>query len=192
MSRKLLLIDYENIQNFDLSRLSGDIDVAIFVGAGQKNIPLALTKAAQKLGERLEWHEIEGNGHNALDFHIACHLGRVLEKARGPECYVLSHDSGFDPLLKYLCKNGLKCSRIANLAEMVAGSSSAEEANYKRVVDLLRKSPKNARPRKRTTLVAYIASMFQKKIPAMEIDGIIARLQSNKLLSERNGMISYG
>lgn len=192
MSRKLLLIDYENIQTFDLSRLADDIDVVIFVGAGQKKIPVSRIAATQKLGTRLNWQEIEGSGHNALDFHIACHLGRVLEKGGRPECYVLSHDGGFDPLLKYLGKNGLKCRRIGNLSEIVAGPSSTEGANYKRVVDVLRKSPKNARPRKRTTLISYIATIFQKKISAMEIDAIIARLQANKLLSDRDGTITYG
>jgi hypothetical protein len=193
MGRKLLLIDYENIRTFDLTRLAGDVDVVIFVGAGQKNVPFALTKAAHKLGSRLEWHEIEGSGHNALDFHIACHLGRVFEKARGLECYVLSHDGGFDPLLKYLSKNGLKCSRIANLSEIVAGPTSPEEANYKLVVDLLRKSAKSGRPRKRATLIRYIASMFPKQQPSpVEIDAIITHLKANKLLSERDGTISYG
>lgn len=192
MSRKLLLIDFENIQNFDVSRLTEDIDIVIFVGAGQKNIPISRVAATQKLGGRVEWLQIEGSGHNALDFHIACHLGRVLEKGQRPECYVLSHDAGFDPLLKYLGKNGLKCSRIGNLSEIVAGPSSREAANYKRVADLLGKLSKNARPRKRATLISYIATIFQKKISDMEVDAIIARLQANKILSERDGTISYG
>lgn len=192
MVRKLLLIDFENIQQFDLSRIGGDVDVVIFVGTGQKNIPVALVAGTQKLGNRVEWQRVEGSGRNALDFHIACHLGRILERGRGYDCYVLSHDTGFDPLLKYLGKQGLKCRRIGNLAELGVGPSATEDAKYKRVVDVLRKSPKRSRPRKRATLVQFIASLFQKNVSPMEIDAIIARLRANKLLLEHDDTISYG
>jgi len=99
--------------------------------------------SAQKLGSRVEWQRVEGNGSNALDFYIACHLGRVLEKLPTQHCIVLSKDKGFDPLLRHLNKNGLKCKRINSLLELEPESAAAEEPNYKRVLDLLSKSEKN-------------------------------------------------
>jgi hypothetical protein len=192
VNRKLLLIDYENIQTFDLSLLGEEVDVAIFVGSEQKNIPLALVAGAQKLGSRVEWHRVEGNGRNALDFHIACRLGRILEKGARYDCYVLSNDKGFDPLLKYLGTQGLTCFRIDNLAALAIAPSPTDEANYKRVADALRKMPKAGRPRKRATLIKFIAALFQKKITAMQVNAIIARLIKIKLLSMQDDAVSYG
>ncbi len=45
--------------------------------------------------------KIEGNGSNALDFHIAMELGCIIENSNKPECVVLSKDKGFDPLLLF-------------------------------------------------------------------------------------------
>ena len=122
---KLLLVDYENVQQVELAGLDDSFRVIIFVGADQKNVPFDLVIKAQKLGGRVEWQKITGNGSNALDFFIACQLGRVFEKSPRPECTVLSKDKGFDPLLRYLNENGLKCKRINSLAEVHQKAATA-------------------------------------------------------------------
>ena len=81
MTQDLLLVDFENVQQVDLSRLDEGFHVVVFIGASQKSVPIELVASAQRLGPRVEWQKVEGNGSNALDFHIACHLGRVLEKS---------------------------------------------------------------------------------------------------------------
>jgi hypothetical protein len=78
--KKLLLIDFENVHQVDLSHLEEDYKITIFVGHNQKTVPIELVIPAQNLGARIEWLKIEGNGKNALDFHIAFQLGRVFEK----------------------------------------------------------------------------------------------------------------
>ena len=102
MSAKLLLVDFENVQPADLSQLDDGFHVIVFVGANQKSIPIELVKNLQKLGNRVDWQKVDGNGSNALDFFIACQLGRVLEKSPQFQCFVLSKDKGFDPLLRHL------------------------------------------------------------------------------------------
>ena len=191
MNRKLLLIDYENIQSFDLSQLGEDVDVMIFVGARQKISP-AVAAAAKKLGDRIERQKVEGSGPNALDFHIACTLGRILERGEARDCYVLSNDTGFDPLLKYLSKQGLACRRIDHIAPIAAAPSPSDETNYKKVVDALRKRPKPQRPHNRVALIKFVAALFQKKITVMQVNAIIARLIKNKLLSLHDDTVSYG
>lgn len=191
MSHKLLLVDFENVQQLDLSRLDNNFNVIIFVGSSQKSIPIELVASAQKLGNRVEWLRVEGSGSNALDFYIACQLGRVLEKSPSLHCVVLSKDKGFDPLLRYLNKSGLKCRRINSLLELEPKSATIEEPNYKRVFDLLSKSEKKARPRKRATLSQHISSMFQKNIAQSDIDRIIDILFANKMISETNSTITY-
>lgn len=191
MMNNLLLVDFENVQKVDLSRLGEKFQVIIFVGSSQKNVPIDLVTTAQKLGERVEWQRVEGNGSNALDFYIACHLGRVIEKSPNMHCIILSKDKGFDPLLKQLNKNGLKCKRINSLLELEPKSAAAEEPNFKRVFELLGKSDKKSRPRKRKTLSQHISSMFQKNISQGDVDRIVDILFANKLISESNHVITY-
>lgn len=167
MIQYILLVDFENVQQVDLSKLKDDTSVIIFLGANQKNIPTEMVTSAQRLGSRIEWRQIEGNGNNALDFHIACHLGRILEPPPQVRCIVLSKDKGFDPLLRFLNKSGLKCKRINSLLELDPKSATADDPNYKRVIEILGKSEKKTRPRKRKTLAQHICSIFQKKSPKM-------------------------
>jgi hypothetical protein len=191
MNPKLLLVDFENVQQIDLARLDDSFHIVIFVGAVQKSIPIDLVTQAQKLGSRIEWLRMDAVGSNALDFFIACHLGRVLERSLKQECIVLSKDKGFDPLLRHLNKLGLKCKRLNSLLELDPKTAQPEDANYQRVIELLGKSEKKSRPRKRKTLSQHISSMFQKKIAQSDVDRIIDIRFANKMISETNGAITY-
>ncbi len=188
---RLLLVDFENIQQVELTRLDDSYRVIIFVGSQQKNVPLELVTNAQKLGSRIEWQRITGDGRNALDFFIACHLGRVLERAPRTECIILSRDKGFDPLLKQLNAKGMKCRRVNTLHELGRGTPTAEDSTVKRVVELLGRSDKRSRPRKRRTLAQAISAMFQKKLSRQDIDRVIDTLLAQGLISNAHGIITY-
>jgi len=118
MNKKLLLVDFENVHTVDLSALDESYRAIIFVGASQ-NVPKSAQKdAAAHRFQRVDFLKISGNGKNALDFHIAFHLGRTFETAPDTECFVLSKDKGFDPLLRHLNLQGLKCHRIHSVNEL--------------------------------------------------------------------------
>jgi hypothetical protein len=119
MSKNLLLIDYENVHKIDLSDLDDSYRAIIFVGAQQNPPKAASKKATAHRFARVDFHKIEGNGKNALDFHIAFHLGRTFETAPDTSCIVLSKDKGFDPLLSHLNKNGLRCRRVNSIEELL-------------------------------------------------------------------------
>jgi PIN domain len=192
MTQTLLLVDFENVQQVDLARLDDSFQIIIFVGAAQKSIPIELVTNAQKLGSRIEWQRVDANGSNALDFFIACQLGRVLERSPHLQCIVLSKDKGFDSLLRHLNKTGLTCNRLNSLLELdPKAAAQPEEPNYKRVIEVLGKSEKKSRPRKRKTLSQHISSIFQKKLPQAEVDRIIDILFANKMISETNDTITY-
>lgn len=132
VTKKLLLVDLENKQKVDLSLLDESFRAVVFVGAKQ-NPPKASRKpATAHRFSRVDFLKISGAGKNALDFHIAFELGRTFETAPDTECFVLSGDKGFDPLLNHLNNNGMSCRRIESLAEL--GSVLAIAAT---VVDLV-------------------------------------------------------
>src|SRR4051812_2277324 len=109
MKKNLLLVDFENVHKIDLSLLDESFKAIIFVGQSQKQPRLKSDADHKQKFKRLDFQRIEGAGKNALDFHIAFELGRVFEAEQDTNCIVLSRDKGFDPLLKYLNKSGLKC-----------------------------------------------------------------------------------
>jgi len=194
MAEELLLVDFENVQPTDLSQLKEQASVVIFVGANQRSVPMELVSSAQELGNRIQWHRIEGNGRNALDFHIACHLGRMLERSPKTRCTVLSKDKGFDPLLRFLKKEGMEVRRINSMLELDPRETPVDpsgDPHYQRVLEVLGKSDKKNRPRRLRTLSQYIASIFQKKLEEEEINRIIDLLFVNKLISESNNSITY-
>ncbi len=119
MIRKLLLVDLENKHKVDLSPLDESFRAIIFVGAKQ-NPPKASTKpATAHRFSRVDFLKISGSGKNALDFHIAFELGRMFETAPDTQCFVLSGDKGFDPLLNHLNANGMHCKRVESIADLV-------------------------------------------------------------------------
>ncbi|MEJ2672888.1 MAG: PIN domain-containing protein [Deltaproteobacteria bacterium] len=194
MSEKFLLIDYENIQKLDLSEVQDNISVKIFVGQSQKNIPIELVKQTQRFGHRLEWLRIEGQGKNALDFHIAYYLGKLQKEHKAASFIILSKDKGFDPLINYI-NNKLEgnCRRINSLLELREVTDNfSKDPNLKRTIELLSKIAKSKRPRKRGTLRKHVSSnFFQKKLSDAELDKIIDYLFIQKFVSEKTGNLTY-
>ena len=115
--KKLLLVDFENVPKVDLSALPPDVTVPFFFGASQRTVPTAFLKEALKLGPRFVPIDIEGQGKNALDFHIAFYLGEYLQAAPGAECVILSRDKGFDPLVRHLSGRGFKVRRVGAIGD---------------------------------------------------------------------------
>lgn len=118
-TQKLLLVDLENKQKVDLSRLDDSYRAIIFVGANQNPPKASRKQATAHRFSRVDFLKISGAGKNALDFHIAFELGRTFETAPHTECFVLSGDKGFDPLLNHLNSNGMRCRRIESIDELV-------------------------------------------------------------------------
>ncbi len=196
LRKSILLVDYENVQNIDLSVIQEqDIDIKIFVGQSQNKIPIELVQSTQKFGQRVEWIKIEGSGSNALDFHIAFYLGRFSQKMEGVTFLILSKDKGFDPLIKYINKNKGRCQRIQSLLELSKEKDTLMSQNTDsigKIVEILSKIQKNKRPRTRKTLRQYIKSLLsQKKLSDQEIDTLIDTLFVQKRISETNNHLTY-
>ncbi|HXF07201.1 MAG TPA: PIN domain-containing protein [Candidatus Acidoferrales bacterium] len=102
MANNYLLIDFENVQPESIALLDElDFTILLFVGAHQTKIPLALATQLQQLGERARYIRIEGNGPNALDFHIAFTIGELARVDSEGYLHIISRDTGFDPLIRY-------------------------------------------------------------------------------------------
>lgn len=128
MSESVLLVDYENIGKIDLAAIPDGVRVPFFFGASQRSVPTDFLKAALKLGERFVPIDIEGQGKNALDFHIAFYLGEYLARSAETPCVILSKDKGFDPLVRHLTRRGFAVRRANTMSEALSRGSSAAPA----------------------------------------------------------------
>ncbi len=206
MPDSVLLVDYENIGKIDLGAIPAGVRVPFFFGASQRSVPTEFLKAALKLGERFVQIDIEGQGKNALDFHIAFYLGEYLARSPQSPCVILSRDKGFDPLIKHLVKRGFAVRRANSIAEALASRAppaAAPRAQRRPATrgdnaallaearHLLAGTQKIRRPRKRKGLIALLHSHFSKKVPERELQGLVDELIARGELSESNGAITY-
>ncbi len=198
MTNKLLLVDFENVNKIDLTAIPEGVHVPFFFGASQKSVPTTFMKAAIKLGSRFEPIDVEGQGKNALDFHIAFYLGEHLAKAPKTECTVLSKDKGFDPLIKHLCGRGFAVRRAETLAQIFPTSkrSTVNKARqevlqpFDQILAWLAETPPKNRPKKRKKLFAHIHSHL-KEISEADVDKIIDRMIADEKITETEGAIAY-
>lgn len=195
MSDRVLLVDLENIQKVDLSKIPGDVRVLIFYGLTQKKLPEELVVQAQPFGTRLQWIKIAGQGPNALDFHIAYYLGKTLTERPQAHCAVLSKDKGFDTLIRHLHGVGQTCRRVAALKDafpaavaLVAKAAVAQSPDdFQRLVDLLKKD--KARPVKRKGLEGKVKSWFAKHADADRAALVQRLFDENKVGDAGKGLV---
>ncbi len=128
MNESVLLVDYENIGKIDLAAIPEGVRVPFFFGASQRTVPTEFLKAALRLGERFLPIDIEGQGKNALDFHIAFYLGEYLARDPHTACVILSKDKGFDPLVRHLVRRGFRVRRANTMNEAQLGAAPAAQA----------------------------------------------------------------
>jgi len=86
LKTNFVLIDFENVKSQNVGVLSGGpFKIKVFVGTSQTKVPLEMASALQVFGTDAEYLQIDGNGNNALDFHIAYYIGRLA--VQHPDAY---------------------------------------------------------------------------------------------------------
>ena len=160
MNEQVVLVDFENVQK------------------------------TQALGPRFEWVTIDGNGPNALDFHIAFYLGKGACEIAQAEFVIVSNDKGFDPLVRHLVARGIQCRREGQ-ARPAPAPKPPLPAHAQAVADLLKRSETNKRPRKRATLHNYPVTHFNKKLTGEEIKKAVEHLLEAGLIAGTEAAVTY-
>jgi PIN domain len=189
-----LLLDLENIQPDGLSALTGSsFRIKVFLGSHQTKVPVALARALQAFGSDAEYIQMEGSGHNALDFHIAYYLGRLAVEHPKAQFRIISKDAGFDPLVCHLRARKLLCERLPSLAGLhsgpLAGNGSPPDRIKVVIADLIKRQA--ARPRTPKTLSSTIQALFQKKLTDDELQGILDELSKRGVVKVSDGKLGY-
>jgi hypothetical protein len=189
-----ILIDYENIQPKNLDVLNGhSLKVLVFIGKNQAKVPVEFASSLQTLGSEAKYVEIEGNGHNALDFHIAFYIGQLSECCPDASFQIISKDTGFDPLIAHLKSKKINVHRSKDLSEVIrlktANATSFDDKIADIVKGLTSRGPH--RPRKVKTLANTINALFNNSLEETELESLIGQLSRRQYVVIENDRVSY-
>lgn len=209
MKTNYVLIDLENIQPEHLSVLAGqNFKVLVFVGQNQSKISFDLVSAVQHLGKNAEYIKIQGNGPNALDFHIAFYIGQFSVENSDSHFHIISKDKGFDPLIKHLESKKIPVHRHKAVSEIPLpkpakvkketahvskpASAAITAERVQKIVEFLT-ARGSAKPRKLKTLSNSINALFSKSLTENELKALIDELVKRGvvIVSSNQTNVSY-
>ena len=216
MKTNYVLIDYENVQVKSLALLKGEhFRVKIFLGPTNVRLPIDLVLAMHDLGGNAEYIVLENPGNNALDFHIAYTLGVLSTTDSQAFFHVISRDTGFDPLLRYLKSHQIFAMRSASIEEMPCFGSPATRDQVSRakadvpvespaakpatmsdedllriaVVDLIKR--KASKPRTPKTLKSTLQAKLGKDVLVERVDAVFAGMVKRGYVKIDGTKVSY-
>lgn len=198
MPSTYVLVDFENVQPEDLAPLEGGaFRLYLFLGRQQPSrLPRKLAIGMQRLGDAAAYVEIDGDGRNALDFHIAYYLGKFAAMDPAARFHVISRDKGYDVLIEHLVREGVSCTRHESLDALQPAlpSSALQRATPAErldpIVEQLKRMPKN-RPATLKKLGNFLGTALGPTGTPGEVEKLIVALQSQGLLSVEKGRVRY-
>jgi PIN domain len=168
-----ILVDFENVQPTaaDIGLVRGDgLRLAIFRGPGQKKYSADVAEAWQPLGGNVTFVHCSKVGRNAVDMHIAFHLGELVAASRGgagghARFVIVSKDTDFDPLLLYIRAQGFEASRVSTIKAALHGGA-ADKAEPRAAKTRSRRGKAEAAPAPAPVPEPKPAKRAAKKAPA--------------------------
>jgi hypothetical protein len=218
MQASYVLIDFENVQPKNLDVISKHLfKVVVFVGATQTKIPVEFSASMQPLGKNGKYIESRSTKKNALDFLLSCYLGHSVARDPSAAFFIVSKDTGYDPLIKHLQTDGVRVKRVAALnkipvtpaprpaapsqarpvtqpsalpAKQPAARPTAKEVRIKKIVSDLKKRGQ-ALPKSEKALANTIGSLFRGQLDDDEPMYLVSLLQSRNYVSIEGDTVEY-
>jgi hypothetical protein len=194
MRTNYVLIDYENVQPSSLTGLEAEhFRVLVFVGASQNKLTFETAAAVQRLGARAEYVKIAGNGSNALDFHIAFHIGHLSAQDPTAFFHIISKDTGFDPLIAHLKDRKVFASRSKDVTDIPLLKAANSKTTPEKIDVLLANLRQRgaSKPRTLKTLTSTINSLFQKQLTEEELAALLEGLQAKGFITVNETKVTY-
>jgi hypothetical protein len=143
-----IFIDYENVCESDLSRVSGKpVRVFMILGTHHKKLPTSLFLFAQDHPEQVRMIQTPVVGRNALDFVLTLELGRMIAADPAGYFHIVSKDTDFDSVIRHLKTETKLIARHASLAEIPALRTTEERIAGSRTNSRTKPNPARARAR---------------------------------------------
>lgn len=188
--KSYIYVDFENLNNLkELKQVSGKY--IFFIGTKQTKLNSDLVISSND--KNVDWIKISGNGKNALDFHIAYYLAK-FDTDKEINHFILSKDTGFDPLIKHLTNKGISVKRIITIDEAVNKKSQKtkiDKNDYKKCLENILKISKAKRPKSVKTLTTHFLTIIGKN-EENKVERVVEELFRNKIISTSdNNRLKY-
>ena len=196
MKTQVILVDWENVQPELLPALDLEgTKLLVFIGPHQSKLPFAMVEAVQRFGDRAEYIKVSKQGKDALDMHIALHIGRLSNQLEDAYFHVISKDGDYDPLITHLKeKFQIFASRWPSL-NAIPVIRRAQAKTLKEKVEATREwliERKGGRPKTLKTLSNSLkTSVFVGRLDDEEIEALIVELQANQWVIVQGQKVSY-
>lgn len=187
---RYIFIDYENVCETDLSRVSGKaVQVFIILGTRHKKLPTSLFLFAQDHPEQMRIIQTPVDGRNALDLVLALELGRILANDPAGHFHIVSKDTDFDSVVRHLKEKTKNITRHVALCEIPALWTAAERiAQFKEQLV----NATCSRPSTRTKLENKIKALFDNKAEPEFLERTIAKFVKEGVLElSDTGKVTY-
>lgn len=137
--------------------------------------------------------KISGAGPNALDFHIAFYLGRLVSGDQKACFHVISKDKGFDPLIVHLNEQSIDATRRIAISEIPLFKEKITSSATDRARSFIAKLhlPRATKPKKVDTLSRAINALFQKQLSDEEVKAVVRELQKLGEITVHENAVSY-
>lgn len=169
-----VFVDFENVHQINVSVIGAkSVNFTLLLGAKQTKLDAGLVEKLMEHAASVQLIRLASSGKNALDFTLAYYVGRAVIAAPSAYIYIVSMDTGFDPLVEHLRSRHIHAHRhdsfatltFSGTAKAAPMSSTAEPAGKEepmnRLLEHLRKNLTN-RPKKKKTLLSHLKSHLGK------------------------------
>ncbi len=202
LKKNYVLIDYENVQIKSLTLLSNEqFEVTIFLGVNNTKLSTEFVLSKEKLGSRAKYVRLEKAGENALDFHIAFYLGKVVAHDPNGFFHIISKDKGFDTLITHLKSIKILSARSESIEAMPCFMAPPKATKKVTNTKLLSEHGKLAiklligmkasKPRKLQTLTTTLQAKLGKNTSKKTVENTIKELLIMKYLTIEEQSASY-
>jgi len=175
-----IYVDYENVHKVELGRLAGKAaHVTLVVGPQQKALPLPMVALMIEHVSKVALVESELAGRNALDFVLACEVGRKAERDPQGYFHIISRDKGFDAVIRHLKGRKILAARRESFSEVPVLMNCSERVEilagrYRDKIGSL--------PGQRKSLESSILAIFGKGLSAKELNDTIQGLVTKEVI----------
>jgi hypothetical protein len=212
-----VFVDFENVHKVDLAVIgSNTVSFTLLVGPRQTKLDAALVEKLFEHAVSVQLVRLTSAGRNALDFTLAYYVGRAVAADPTGHFYIISRDTGYDPLIAHLRSRNISANRHGSFEALpfVGHAKAATPATptitrkakpqpqpksapdglgerETRVLDHFRK-PSATRPRTQDTLVRFLVGYFGRKITEADALSLVETLgQAGHLVIGDKGKVTY-
>jgi hypothetical protein len=195
-----VFVDCENVHEIDTKVIGQKaVNFMFLYGPKKAKFDVAVVQKLIEHAASVQLVRLTSSGRNALDLTLAYYLGRCVLADPTAYFHIVSGDKDFDPLIEHLHSRHIHARRhddfstltFSGLKKPASAPAVTNETLESRVVEHLRKNPKN-RPKREKTLKSHLLTVAGKTATETEVLALIEKLRNDgRIRIDATGAVTY-